>query len=144
MSIDITGKGFHSGGLLHFSPKETCELCEQGAVLIDIRETYISDFKMFGVARVEYHPFSALHDSYKNLPAGELYIVADSAGLKSKESVLFLHQKGLSEVYNMAGGMIEWERDRLPLRKDTNEQLDGSCMCQLRPRIKNKNKIKKV
>jgi hypothetical protein len=64
-------------------------------------------------------------------------IFADAAGLHSKEAVLLLMEKGFTgRIANMAGGLIEWERDELPLIIDKTEKLSGSCMCQLRPRNK--------
>jgi len=50
----------------------------------------------------------------------------------------FLLKKGFSNLANLAGGIVDWERDGLPLRIDRTEQLDGSCVCQLRPRNKKK------
>jgi hypothetical protein len=34
----------------------------------------------------------------------------------------------------MAGGIVDWERDGLPLKTNIEERLSGSCMCQLKPR----------
>ena len=36
----------------------------------------------------------------------------------------------------MAGGIIDWEKDDLPMKINTKERLSGSCMCQLKPREK--------
>jgi 3-mercaptopyruvate sulfurtransferase SseA len=48
----------------------------------------------------------------------------------------FLLSVGFKNIANLAGGIIEWEQNGFPLRKNLSEQLDGSCMCQLRPRMK--------
>jgi hypothetical protein len=64
-------------------------------------------------------------------------IIVDSSGIHSKDAVKFLKEKGLgSLIANLAGGLVEWERDEMPLIIDKSEQLSGSCMCQLRPRNK--------
>jgi hypothetical protein len=39
-------------------------------------------------------------------------------------------------IANLFCGIVDWESDGLPLKKDLTEQLDGSCVCQLRPRLK--------
>jgi len=141
MNIDINSKGFHSSGMTHFTPSETYDLCCMGALLVDVRENYINAYKMFQVENVIYCPFSTFQNSLQKFSPDQFLILADSAGLKSKEAVMFLKNHGFGNVYNMAGGMIEWERDGLPIHIDISERLTGSCMCQLKPRErKNKNK----
>jgi len=70
------------------------------------------------------------------LPRDIPLIVSDSAGLRSHEAMEFLIKLGYQNIANLAGGIVDWERDGLPLRIDKTEQLDGSCVCQLRPRHK--------
>ncbi len=81
-------------------------------------------------------PKSRLADEYKTLPVEVLLIIADSVGLRSHEAMEFLIDQGFTNIANLAGGIVEWEHDGLPLKKDIAEQLDGSCTCQLRPRHK--------
>jgi hypothetical protein len=56
--------------------------------------------------------------------------------LRSHEVMEFLLLKGFTNIANLAGGIVEWEQDGLPLKIDITEQLSGSCVCQLRPRNK--------
>jgi rhodanese-related sulfurtransferase len=129
------GKGFDNAGIRNLTPRETLDICRKGAILIDVREEYLNRFKMIDVQEVLYCPFSILEETYQNLPTDKTMIFADAAGLHSKEAVKFLMDKGFGDhIANMAGGLVEWEKDGLPLIIDTNEKLSGSCMCQLRPR----------
>ncbi|MBL7137860.1 MAG: rhodanese-like domain-containing protein [Bacteroidales bacterium] len=129
------GKGFECNGIWNLTPRETFSCCREGAVLIDVREEYMNRFKMFDVPEVIYCPNSMLAEVYPDLPADKPMIFADAAGIHSKEAVTFLIGKGLGgRVANMAGGLVEWERDGLPLIIDKSERLSGSCMCQLHPR----------
>ena len=129
--------GFFCGEVFNLTPKQTFALCQQGAVIIDVREEALSRFKMFGVPEVIYCPFSILEETYEHLPKDKPMIFADAAGLHSKEAVLLLIEKGFAgRIANLAGGLVEWERDELPLIIDKTEKLSGSCMCQLRPRNK--------
>lgn len=130
--------GFFIEGIWHLSPKECFKLCGEGAVIVDVREEYMNRFKQFGVENIIYCPFSILQDNYMNLPGQELLIFADASGLKSKESVMMVKEKGFTNVANMAGGLVEWERDNLALIVDKSNRLRGSCMCQLKFRDKNK------
>jgi rhodanese-related sulfurtransferase len=132
--------GFFAHGILNLSPKESFELCKEGAIIVDVRESYLNNFKMFHVEQVIYMPHSELGNSYMDLPPDKLLIFADAVGLRSRESVLFMNEHGFENVINMAGGIVDWERDGLPLTTDINNRLSGSCMCQLKARENRKNK----
>lgn len=130
-------RGFYSGGFLNFTPKEALrEVRENGATLVDVREVSLTGYKRFGVSAVVYLPYSQLGETCETLSRTEPLIVADSVGLRSHEAMVLLKERGFTNIANLAGGIVEWERDGLPLSIDSSEQLDGSCMCQLRPRNK--------
>ncbi len=125
-------KGFMIDGVLHLSPEETYELCKKGVILVDVRDSYLRDFKSFDVDKVLFLPAGNIETEYKDLPDDEFFIFADSAGIHSKEAVLFLKGKGFENIANMAGGITEWERDGLPVKINIKARLTGSCMCQLK------------
>jgi rhodanese-related sulfurtransferase len=135
--------GFMSCGILNLSPKESFELCGKGAVIVDVREDYLNNFKKFDVPEILFFPLSKLEHEYSKLPADKNLIFADTVGLRSKEAVVFLKNKGFERIANMAGGIVDWERDGLPLKTNIEERLSGSCMCQLKPREGIKEKRKK-
>ena len=129
--------GFFSGDVYNLTPRQAFALCQKGTVMIDVREDALSHFKMFNVPDIFYCPFSMLEETWEQLPKEKPMIFADAAGLHSKEAVKLLMEKGLSSrIANLAGGLVEWERDEMPLIIDKTEKLSGSCMCQLRPRNK--------
>jgi len=128
----FTKYGFFSGNMLHLSPSETNAICHKGAILVDVREDYLSGFKKFDVPDIIYLPLSSLKQDFSILPRNKYLIFADSAGLRSKEAVAFLLSEGYEKIANMAGGLVEWERDGLPLLVNSKEQLSGQCMCQLK------------
>lgn len=129
--------GFLNEGIRNLTPRQALSLCQKGAVLIDVREDYMNRFKMFDVPEVIFCPYSILEESLEELPSDRLLIFADAAGLHSREAVLLAMKKGMADrIANLAGGLVEWERDEMPLRIDKGEKLSGSCMCQLRPREK--------
>jgi rhodanese-related sulfurtransferase len=123
--------GFISSGILNISPREAFELCDKGAVIVDVRE---ENFKNFDVPEILYIPISKLVQQLSELPQDKYLIFADSVGLRSKEAVVLLKNKGFMNIANMAGGIVDWERDGLPLKTNIEERLSGSCMCQLKPR----------
>jgi rhodanese-related sulfurtransferase len=126
--------GFMCGGILNVTPSEALELCSKGAVLVDVREEYLNNFKNFDVTQLILFPISKLVLDFSDLPIGKYLIFADTVGLRSKEAVSFLMENGFENIANMAGGMVDWERDGLPLKTNVEERLSGSCMCQLKPR----------
>jgi rhodanese-related sulfurtransferase len=129
--------GFISGEVYNLTPRQALALCRKGAVLVDVRDESLSRYKMFDVPEVIYCPFSMLEETFDHLPGDTPLIFADAAGLHSKEAVKLLMEKGLCDrIANLAGGLVEWERDEMPLIIDKTEKLSGSCMCQLKPRNK--------
>jgi len=126
--------GFVSSGILNVSPREALELCGKGAVIVDVREEYLNNFKNFDLPEILFFPISKLVQKLSELPQDKYLIFADTVGLRSKEAVLLLKDKRFKKVANMAGGIVDWERDGLPLKTNIEERLSGSCMCQLKPR----------
>ena len=132
--------GFLISGILNVSPREAFELCGKGAVIVDVREVYLNNFKNFEVPEILFIPMSNLEQKLSELPQDKYLIFADTVGLRSKEAVIFLKDKGFIKIANMAGGIVDWERDGLPLNTNIEERLSGFCMCQLKPREARKRK----
>ena len=132
--------GFFSHGVVNLTPKESFELCEKGAIIVDVREEYMTALKMFKVQKLFYLPFSELEQYFSDLPKDQPLIFADAVGLKSRDSVIFMETHGYENVANMAGGIVDWERDGLPINTDITARLSGSCMCQLKTREAKKRK----
>jgi rhodanese-related sulfurtransferase len=129
--------GFVSSGFLNLSAREAYnEAVENNAIILDVRELGLTGYKRFDVPTVINIPNSMLPENYKSLPMDVRIIVADSVGLRSHEAMEFLKYKGFINIANLAGGIVDWEHDGLPLKKDITEQLDGPCVCQLKPRHK--------
>lgn len=142
MKPDEKIKGFRSHGVDNLTPTECYKLASEGSIIIiDVREPYMTGFKKPDVGNVIYLPFSRIKSDYKLIDIqGKTVAVADTAGLKSRETVIFLTEKGYDNVFNMAGGFIEWERDGLPVVTNREYRLSGSCMCQIKARETDNNK----
>ena len=129
-------RGMLIKGVRHISPKEAFDLCGKGALMIDVREDYLNTFKTFNVPLLMRIPFSELKTRWNELSIENQLIFVDSVGLYSHEAVDFMIEKGFKCIANMAGGIIDWEKDDLPMKINIRERLTGSCMCQLKPREK--------
>ena len=134
MGNPFLNKGFTSHDILNLTPSECYELSKDGAVIVDVREEYMNTFKMLDIPGIIYLPLSKLENTYLQLPHDIPLIFADAVGLKSREGVLFMNSHGYDNVANMAGGIVDWEKDELPLTTDISNRLSGSCMCQLKKR----------
>ena len=126
--------GFTAHGVLNLTPTESFVLCKKGVAIVDVREEYMNAFKMFKVEKLFYLPYSQIEQFYEQLPHDIPLIFADAVGLKSREGVLFMMAHGYDNIANMVGGIVDWERDGLPINTDITARLSGSCMCQLKPR----------
>jgi sulfur dioxygenase len=134
MSSLFDNYGFVSSGIFNVSPREAFELCRKGAIIVDVREEYLNNFKNLDVPDFLFFPISRLVQQLSDLPQDKYLIFVDTVGLRSKEAVILLRDKGFIRTANMAGGIVDWESDGLPLKTNVEERLSGSCMCQLKPR----------
>jgi rhodanese-related sulfurtransferase len=127
--------GFLSSGIKNLCPKQAhSELENHRAILLDVREAHIIGGRRFDAKDILYLPLSLLPQKLHELPHHLPLIVADSVGLRSKEAMHLLIAKGFANIANLAGGLVEWERDGLPINIDKSDCLSGSCVCQLKYR----------
>lgn len=133
MSHDFQGRGLRIGGILFLSPQEAFRCLEEDAVLVDLRQGLTRNGRAFGVKHVIAIPHRELPDSIALLPRDRPLVLADCVGLRSKEAARLLQEAGFCAVASLNGGMVDWERDGLPVTLDPGEELSGACACQLKP-----------
>ena len=110
----------------------------KGAVAVDIREEYELDYKLLDVPESIFISNSIFKDNYKMLSKTKPLVIVDSVGLRSKDAVIFLQEKGYTNAANLNGGIVDWDKDNLPLKVDKYAELSGSCACMLKPMRKKK------
>src|SRR3989339_2048432 len=101
-------------------------------VMIALVDDFLTAMKLFDVANYIICPLSTLDENIESLPKDKPLIVSDATGLKSKIAVEKLTSAGFV-VANLAGGIMDWERDGYPVKKDPAAQLSGQCACMLKP-----------
>ncbi|MBI9068374.1 MAG: rhodanese-like domain-containing protein [Salinivirgaceae bacterium] len=116
------------------SPKEAFKKCQSGAIILDVRMEYLTAYKKFDVETLILIPYKQIESDHHSIPKNKNVIIADSTGIKSKEIYEKLWNYGYTKIFNLAGGLVEWERDGLPIIINNKKRLSGSCMCQLRTR----------
>lgn len=128
---------FSVGSQLQYTPSETFKRCQEGSVILDIRPEVLCSYKAFDVPQVLYCPWQETSQYLDKLPVEQEIIVADTSGIQSREIIQMLISAGFKKIAGLGGGMVEWERDGLPILLDNQARLSGSCMCQLKFREKN-------
>ena len=138
MISETTILGFIINGIRHITSAEALNLVANGAVMLDVRPEYELG-RLFDVDQVIYCSYNEIGDHLTELPKDKPLIIADAVGLRSKEVCQVLLDNGFEKIYNLAGGIVDWERMGYPVSKDKSRILTGSCMCQLRVRNNKQN-----
>lgn len=120
------GKGIITNNIKNLSSSEAYDCCKNGAVIIDVRDEYMSHIKTFDVAEILIFTHRKLSDTIKDLPSNKYLIFADATGIKSKIAVDLAYSKGFTKIANLAGGLVEWERDGMPTITHQRIRVMGS------------------
>ena len=123
-----------TGDIVNLSPVEALECLRQGAVLVDLREAYETNFRVFDVANVIYLPWTQFPTGLCTLPHDRALILADASGIYPREAAKMLSDAGFDNLAKLSGGMIDWYADDLPVRKDSEYELGGQCACKIKSR----------
>lgn len=121
-------------GILNLSPHEAAGFLSGGAVLVDLREAYETNFRVFAVENVIYLPWSDFLERYATLPRDEALVLADASGIYCREAARILSQAGYANLAKLSGGMIDWDSGGYPVRRDSEYELGGQCACKMKTR----------
>ena len=106
--IDASGRP----GVDAVTVREAQRALEEGAVLVDVRET--DEWIAGHVADAIHIPLDEVRDHLADLPADRMILVVCRSGRRSASAATLLKGRGLRAV-NMSGGMIAWEAYGLPI-----------------------------
>jgi len=91
------------------------------AILIDVREQ--DEYEQWHIKEATLAPLSNLPAAMQqiNLPKDKKIIIHCLKGGRSAEAILYLHENILKDydVYNLAGGILAWQEDGLPINTST-------------------------
>jgi rhodanese-related sulfurtransferase len=130
----LEGKGMVIQGLRFIAPKEALGLLRDGALLVDLRSDDLAAMKAFGVPDTRHLPHTELPSHLADLPGDRLLLLADSAGVFTKDAAHLLLDHGFSQVACLNGGMLAWDQEGLPVVTDQEAILHGECACVMRSR----------
>jgi len=138
MDQNFNNLGFVIDGIRHLTARQAYECCHNGAVLVDVREEFEVAIKAFGLNGVLHCPFDSFNSIFVTLPREVPLIIADCVGIHSKDAARKLLDNGYTLIANLAGGIMDWERDGLPMNKDI-ELMNGQCPCMIKSRPTSSN-----
>jgi len=121
-------------GILNLLPSEAACWLGRGALLVDLREAYETNFRVFDVEEVLYVPWSRFAASFGLLPRDKPLVLADASGIYCREAARILVAAGYSNLAKLSGGMIDGDAAGLPVRKDGDYELRGQCACRMKTR----------
>lgn len=105
-------------GIKNVNVAQTVQLLNrENAVVVDVCEP--KEFSAGHVPNAVNLPLGSLNDrlreieKHKNRPI----VVSCRSGNRSLKGAVLLRKHGFPTVYNLAGGLLAWERDNLPLEK---------------------------
>jgi rhodanese-related sulfurtransferase len=86
-----------------------------GAVIVDVREPH--EWREGYIPGAKLIPLWSLAGRVQELDPSKEVIAVCRSGNRSKSAVLILQRAGFTQVSSMAGGMISWMRNRLPVSR---------------------------
>ena len=96
------------------TPVEAQDRIAQGALLVDIREW--AEWAESRIPGAEYKPMSELNDWYQDLPEDRVVILQCRTGNRSGIAAnALINQAHMTNVYNLAGGIVAWDESGLPI-----------------------------
>ncbi len=130
-------KAVISNGIYNLSPLQASKLCQEGAILVDVREEYLNRYKIFDVTELIFCPKKVLAEHIADFPLDKPLIIADASGIHSPKAVKILIEQGFKgSLANLSGGLVEWEHSGLPIVINYNERIPGILV----KRLKEENK----
>lgn len=113
---------FGPGAVAVVLPSETIQLINQkDALLVDVRTE--KEYKEGHVMNALHIPLGMLEDRIEELLAykDSAVVMVCRSGARSAQAAAKLKKQGFSDVHNMGGGMMAWERAKLPTTREAGK-----------------------
>lgn len=92
---------------------EVAALLEEGAMMVDVRETSEVATLAYGVEGIVNVPLSELTSRMSELPTDKKLIMVCRSGNRSARAVTLLARNGYTDVVNLSGGIKAWQNSGL-------------------------------
>jgi rhodanese-related sulfurtransferase len=101
----------------NISPKQAKELMDKAkdVFVLDVRTE--EEYKEVHIKDAHLIPIQELEQNINKIPEDKKVIVHCAAGKRSARACEILKNKGLKELYNLAGGISKWQAEGYPVEK---------------------------
>ncbi len=103
--------------------QEAAKMLDDGALLLDVRDLEELIEISFHVKSLKHIPLIEIKSRMNEIPKEQKVILACRSGKRSREAFNILNSNGFNNVYNMIGGMNEWQKTGLPVKTGTGLAL---------------------
>ena len=111
---DWADLNFTFGGIWEIAPGALSECCA-AVQLVDVREASEYQDALGHIHGAHLMPLGELHDRCHELDAGVPVVAVCRSGTRSAQACVLLGRAGFSQVANLAGGMLRWRDQGLPV-----------------------------
>ena len=112
---DWADLNFTFGGIWEITPDALSE-CSAAVQLVDVREASEYDDALGHIAGTRLIPLGELPQRCQELDAGAAVVTVCRSGTRSAQACVLLSRAGFSQVANLAGGMLRWRDQGLPVQ----------------------------
>ena len=101
----------------NISPKQAKELMDKAkdVFVLDVRT--VEEYKEVHIKDAHLIPIKELEKNIDKIPKDKKVVVHCAAGKRSARACEILKDKGLKELYNVAGGINKWQAEGYPVEK---------------------------
>jgi hydroxyacylglutathione hydrolase len=103
-------------GVLDISASELQQKLSQ-VKIVDVREPDEYTGELGHIHGAELIPLHTLPDELATLPKDQTIVFVCKGGGRSAKATAFAHMNGLKNVFNMQGGMMQWNNLQLPIER---------------------------
>ncbi len=101
-------------GVRQVLPRDAAAAMDDGAMMVDIRE--LDEYAEIRIPGAVLIPMSTLGQHWLTLPRDRPLVIQCRSGNRSQAVARFLSAHGL-DASNLAGGILAWEGDGLPVER---------------------------
>lgn len=112
------------GGIWEITPlalqERLADLSAPAIAVLDVREAAEFGDALGHIAGARLLPLSALAEQLGSLPAGTPIVTVCRSGTRSAQASVLLGKAGHTEVANLAGGLLRWRAEGLPVEGEAD------------------------
>lgn len=106
---------FQKSPIAEIAPQEAHDRQKNGAIIIDVRESY--EWQEGHIPGARHIPLGSLAQHFDKLDKTKEIVTVCRSGHRSMMAANALQRAGFTQVSNMSGGMVRWMLLQLPIKR---------------------------